>query len=484
MAKGNPTNAMTVRWMAVSGLLLVVGVSVGIWLGNQGLSWNNGPEDRAAQKFKEFIGIVSDDYVHPVAVDSLMEVTLNAVLGRLDPHSVYLPEDEAVQLEEELAGRYEGIGIEYRMVRDTVAVVASRGPARRAGLRPGDRLLGVDGISIVGWPTDSLVGALKGPATSSVDLEVWSPISNSRRIVQVKRAAIAVPSIRASRLDSGKVGYLQIMRFGEHTASEVRSALRQLREEKIGHLVLDLRGNGGGFLSAGVAVADEFLSDGKIIVWTQARGEGPVSTVAGAGGLWEQGKVVVLVDGETASAAEIVAAALQDNRRAQLVGQTTFGKGLVQDERVLRDGSRLRLTTAVYLTPKKRNIQRLNRNGESNDNGGIRPNRVVSMDSLNGPHWLASVRSMPSFDALTFAWAEQDRRRGITDVWVSDDRLWFFLETERLADKIDAMTEQELEWIRFALTLSQVRYQKGEQAWLQVRLSRDYAVDTALSLLL
>jgi carboxyl-terminal processing protease len=141
MAKGNPTNAMTVRWMAVSGLLLVVGVSVGIWLGNQGLSWNNGPEDRAAQKFKEFIGIVSDDYVHPVAVDSLMEVTLNAVLGRLDPHSVYLPEDEAVQLEEELAGRYEGIGIEYRMVRDTVAVVASRGPARRAGRRPGDRRL-------------------------------------------------------------------------------------------------------------------------------------------------------------------------------------------------------------------------------------------------------------------------------------------------------------------------------------------------------
>jgi hypothetical protein len=273
------------------------------------------------------------------------------------------------------------------------------------------------------------------------------------------------------------------MRFGEHTAGEVRSALRQLRQERLGQLVLDLRGNGGGFLSAGVAVADEFLAQGKIIVWTQARGESPVSTVAQPGGLWEQGNVVVLVDGETASAAEIVAAALQDNRRAQLVGQTTFGKGLVQDERVLRDGSRLRLTTAVYLTPKKRNIQRLNRSGESSSIGGIQPNRVLSMDSVYGPHWLASVRAMAPFDALTFSWAEQDRRRGVADIWVSDERLWEFLEAAGLADRIDAMTEQEVEWIRFALTLAQVRYQKGEQAWLQVLLSRDYAVDTAVDLL-
>jgi hypothetical protein len=230
-------------------------------------------------------------------------------------------------------------------------------------------------------------------------------------------------------------------------------------------------------------VADEFLAQGKIIVWTQARGESPVSTVAQPGGLWEQGNVVVLVDGETASAAEIVAAALQDNRRAQLVGQTTFGKGLVQDERVLRDGSRLRLTTAVYLTPKKRNIQRLNRSGESSSIGGIQPNRVLSMDSVYGPHWLASVRAMAPFDALTFSWAEQDRRRGVADIWVSDERLWEFLEAAGLADRIDAMTEQEVEWIRFALTLAQVRYQKGEQAWLQVLLSRDYAVDTAVDLL-
>ena len=483
MGTSSKKSASLARWVGVSGLFLALGVAAGIWLGNQGLSWSNGPEDRAAQKFKEFIGIVSEDYVRPVAVDSLMEVTLNAVLGRLDPHSVYLPENEAIQLEEELAGRYEGIGIEYRMVRDTVAVVASRGPARKAGLRPGDRLLAVDGISIVGWPTDSLVGALKGPAASSIALEVWNPAAQSRRTVKVKRAAIAVPSIRVTRLDSGTVGYIQIMRFGEHTAGEVRSALRQMRQERLGQLVLDLRGNGGGFLSAGVAVADEFLAQGKIIVWTQARGESPVSTVAQPGGLWEQGNVVVLVDGETASAAEIVAAALQDNRRAQLVGQTTFGKGLVQDERVLRDGSRLRLTTAVYLTPKKRNIQRLNRSGESSSIGGIQPNRVLSMDSVYGPHWLASVRAMAPFDALTFSWAEQDRRRGVADIWVSDERLWEFLEAAGLADRIDAMTEQEVEWIRFALTLAQVRYQKGEQAWLQVLLSRDYAVDTAVDLL-
>ena len=255
------------------------------------------------------------------------------------------------------------------------------------------------------------------------------------------------------------------------------------RDEKIGFLVVDLRGNGGGFLSAGVAVADEFLASGKVIVWTQARGEGPVATLAQGGGLWERGKVVVLVDGETASAAEIVSAALQDNRRAQLVGQTTFGKGLVQDERVLRDGSRLRLTTAVYLTPKKRNIQRLSQSGESNRSGGIRPNQVLSMDSLYGPHWLASVRSLPSFDALAFSWAEQDRRKGMAEIWVSDERLWEFLETAGLTARIDAMTEQEVEWIRFALTLAQVRYQKGEQAWLQLLLSRDYAVDAAVALL-
>jgi hypothetical protein len=156
---------------------------------------------------------------------------------------------------------------------------------------------------------------------------------------------------------------------------------------------------------------------------------------------------------------------------------------LVQDERVLRDGSRLRLTTAVYLTPKKRNIQRLNRSGESSSIGGIQPNRVLSMDSVYGPHWLASVRAMAPFDALTFSWAEQDRRRGVADIWVSDERLWEFLEAAGLADRIDAMTEQEVEWIRFALTLAQVRYQKGEQAWLQVLLSRDYAVDTAVDLL-
>jgi len=482
MPREEKTISRTARWTLVSGACLLLGLGAGIWLGSRGMSWETGPEARAARKFQEFLGIVADEYVHPVAVDSLVEVTFNDVLGRLDPHSVYLPQSDALRLEEELAGAYDGIGMEYRWIRDTVAVVSVRGPARKKGLKPGDRLIAVDGVPVVGWSSDSLVGVLKGPAGSSVQVSVWSPRAKTVREVTVQRASIAVPSVRAARLDSGRVGYLRIERFGEHTPEEVRSFLRQAKRERLSGVVVDLRGNGGGFLASGVAAADEFLSAGKTVVWTVGRSGPPERTVATAGGSFEKGAVVVLVDGETASAAEIFAAALQDHRRALLVGKNTFGKGLVQDERVLRDGSRLRLTTAVYLTPKKKNIQRLGKGAAGEGKGGLRPNVELSSDTLYGPHWLGSIRQLEVFDRLTFSWAEQDRGR-TQEVWVTDERLWEFLAEAGLEEAVASMTEQDVEWIRFALTLEQIRFQRGAQASLELQLTRDYAVDAALALL-
>ena len=235
-------------------------------------------------------------------------------------------------------------------------------------------------------------------------------------------------------------------------------------------------------MASGVAAADEFLSAGKTVVWTVGRTGPPERTVATAGGSFEKGAVVVLVDGETASAAEIFAAALQDHRRAPLMGKNTFGKGLVQDERVLRDGSRLRLTTAVYLTPKKKNIQRLGKGAAGDGTGGLRPNVELSLDTLYGPHWLGSVRQLEVFDQLTFAWAESDRGR-TQEVWVTDERLWQFLAEAGLEEAVASMTEQDMEWIRFALTLEQIRFQRGAQAYLELQLTRDYAVDAALALL-
>ena len=479
------------RWPFLLSVALAVGLALGLWLGDRGVTLDFSSRGIALKKWREVLRTIDQEYVDPIDVDSLVDVALSDVMGRLDPHSVYLPREEAKALEEELSGSYEGIGIEYRMIRDTMAIVSVRGPASRVRLRAGDRILSVDGKTIVQWPSDSITRLLKGKAGTPVALTyVRRGLSQPKKVV-LKRASISIPSIEVTRLDSGRIGYLRILRFGEHTTEEVEKALTLFSKRNLHGLVLDLRGNGGGFLWAGEQVADAFLSAGKTIVITVNRQGEKYRTLSTAGGAYEKGKLIVLVDAETASAAEIVTAALQENGRAVVWGQRTYGKGLVQDERVLSDGSRLRLTTSRYLTPRGHSIQRpykpMDPATTSSPSGGIVPDVALPLDTFWVQNrWLAAFPVLETMESLAFVWADTDRATEnspstASTATISDDRLWQFLETVGLGAYIDRLDESVTERLREELRCLYVRQLFHHQAYVEETLHSDAAIQSVVA---
>ncbi|MBT9392027.1 S41 family peptidase [Hymenobacter sp. NST-14] len=354
------------RWQVRQPWLLGLVLACGILVGANPFRPSDQNPDLTARgylKFKEILSYVDRDYVDSVNAEELSDYAIARMLERLDPHSVFIPAKRQQQASSFLQSDYDGIGVEFNIFRDTVTVVApiSEGPAEQAGLQPGDRILTVNGqpVSGVHFTTEQLFGKLRGPRGSAVQLQVLRHGLARPIGVQVTRNRIPNTSVDVAYMVDNQTGYIKVSRFASGTYDEFKAALGDLRRQGLTQLVLDLRGNPGGYLDRATKMADEFIGGTKKIVYTDGKGDQYDSqTFSRVAGEFEEGALVVLVDEGSASAAEVLAGALQDHDRALLVGRRTFGKGLVQQPIALNDGSELRLTIARYYTPSGRSIQK------------------------------------------------------------------------------------------------------------------------------
>ncbi len=329
----------------------------------------------ALQKIEDTLFLIDQQYVDEVDYDALSEAAVVSILEKLDPHSVYFTAEQMKIENEQFNAGYEGIGISFELLpgadgQDTLSVlnVLPGGPSEEIGLQSGDRIMTVDGKSTIGFKTADVQNHLKGPGGSTVTIGVDRPGVPGRLSFTITRDKIPIYTMDAAYMLDERTGYIRINRFARTTHEELRTAMQTLMAEGMEELVLDLRGNRGGFMNMAVQMADEFLKNGQVIVSQKGRANGSNETfLATSGGLWEDRPVMVLVDGNSASASEIVAGALQDHDRGLIVGRRTFGKGLVQRQYRTRDGGAIRLTMARYYTPSGRLIQTPYEDGDRND---------------------------------------------------------------------------------------------------------------------
>ena len=348
-------------------LVMVLGMMIGYQLrdktqGSRFLTLNK----RSA--LQELIELIRNKYVDPVKADSLTQVAADDLLSKLDPHSVYIPAKDLMDVNEELMGNFQGIGVEFQLFSDTVHVitVVKGGPSERAGIQVGDRFIKVaDSISIAGVKIkpDKVRSLLRGPADTKVQVTLLRGGVEKNIIIQ--RGTIPLPTVDVSYMIEPGKGFIRINRFGEPTYEEFMQQLEKLQAQGMKELILDLRGNGGGLLKEATDIADEFLEGDKLIVYTEGEHMPKMEYRCKRDGLFEKGKLVVLVDETSASASEVLSGALQDWDRATIIGRRSFGKGLVQQQFQLSDGSAVRLTIARYFTPLGRNIQKPYSSGKS-----------------------------------------------------------------------------------------------------------------------
>lgn len=313
------------------------------------------------QKLDKILKVIKTNYVDSVNTDSLQKLAIDDILSGLDPHTVYLPPLQAKLQNESLEGNFDGIGIEYYMLNDTLLVTAVRekGPSEKAGVLKGDRIIRVDGENIATKNnTDKVVDKLRGKRGSKLTIEVLRKGAEKLVSLNIEREKIVVSSVDVAYMIKPDVGFIKITRFGANTAEDFTTDLTALQKQGMKSLILDLRGNGGGYLSAATALADQFLSDNQLIVYTQGLHEPRTDYKATQDGLFQKGKLAILIDEGTASASEILAGAVQDLDRGVIIGRRSFGKGLVQEQFGFGDGSAINLTIARYYTPSGRSIQK------------------------------------------------------------------------------------------------------------------------------
>lgn len=319
-------------------------------------------------KIERLIDFINEEYVDDVNSDSIVDMTVNSILANLDPHSIYLPPSEQSSEAEIMKGDFVGIGINFYMYNDTVTVVKplAGGPAEKAGILSGDRILYAGKTKLFGrkLPTDSLYTKLKGEEGTKVLLTIYRKSTDKKLKLNVEREVVPIKSVDTYLMLTKTSGYIKINRFAENTYDEFRAGLAQLKKKGMTTLIIDLRDNGGGYLEKAVEIADEFLKDKELVVFTKNRKAIVEKTFATEEGIFETGKLFVLIDENSASASEILAGAIQDNDRGTIVGRRSFGKGLVQREMDFDDGSAVRLTISRYYTPSGRSIQKPYTKGE------------------------------------------------------------------------------------------------------------------------
>lgn len=432
-------------WMP---LAIAIALVAGMWIGktfmNGGGSWSS----RA--KLDTILELIEENYVDDIDTDSLLEATLPDLMAALDPHSVYIPAEDLQSVNEELEGSFSGIGISFNLLGDTINVleVISGGPSEKVGLMPGDRIISVDDSIVAGKGISDIKvkNMLRGPKGSVVSLGIHRPTSKELLTFDVTRGDIPVSSIDAAYMIEPNVGYLKINKFGANTFSEFLTSMITLTAEGAEKFIIDLRGNGGGFMEHAVLMANEFLdADLPIVSMKGAHTPETPATGSDGSGSFRDREVVVLLDEISASASEIFAGALQDNDRGLIVGRRSFGKGLVQHQLELPDSSALRLTIARYYTPSGRCIQKTYAPGTDYERdlldryehgefysadsihqnkdleyhtlhgrtvyggGGIMPDLFVPNDTTGYTSWYLNVLNKGLINKYTFEYADRHR---------------------------------------------------------------------------
>jgi len=314
------------------------------------------------RKFNKLLALIEMTYVDSVALDDLVEVAIVEMLKDMDPHSMYISSEELEKMKEPLEGSFEGIGIQFRLMEDTLVVVGviSGGPSEKVGLMTGDRIVEVDGEVIAGIEIDNkgVADRLRGKKGTKVTVKILRRSEKKPLDFTIIRDKIPIYSVDASYITDDNVGYIKLNRFARSTKAELDSVFDKFHDAGVKDIILDLSGNTGGYLDKAVSLCDEFMKDDKLIVYTEGAKMERNEYKSSDKGRFKKGKLVVIVDEGSASASEIVSGALQDWDRAVIVGRRTFGKGLVQREMMLTDGSAVRLTIARYYTPTGRLIQK------------------------------------------------------------------------------------------------------------------------------
>jgi len=309
---------------------------------------------------QEVINLIETKYVDDVQADSLADKAIEVILGQLDPHSVFIPASELEEIKEELAGKFYGIGVEYKVLNDTINIlnILKDGPADKAGLQIGDQILRVGDSIVAGVKinTERIRKFLRGSGGTKINLNVLR--SSQVKSITVIRGMIPLYSLDAAYMITDTIGYIRLNKFSETTYKEFMEATEKLKKQGMKSMILDLRDNGGGVLTEATDIADEFLNGDKLITYTEGKHSPKKEYTCKRDGIFETGKVVVLANDGTASASEVLIGALQDWERATIIGRRTFGKGLVQEQYELSDGSGVRLTVARYYSPLGRSIQK------------------------------------------------------------------------------------------------------------------------------
>lgn len=432
-------------------LILCLGIYIGTKLHHSSLKKSFFSSNISQfNKLNEVVNYINQEYVDTVNNKKLAEASIEAMLQTLDPHSSYIPSEDLQSVNEPLEGNFDGIGIEFHIQADTIMVVTplSGGPSEILGIQPGDRIVKIEGQDVAGIKitNSDVMQKLRGPGGTKVKISIFRRAAKKLIDYTITRGKIPIYSIDASYMIDAKIGYIKISRFAATTYEEYMQAFKKLESQGLETLVLDMRGNPGGYLNAATQIADEFLDDKKLIVYTQGKARPKSSYYAKEDGSFEKGKLIVLIDEGSASASEIVAGALQDWDRATIVGRRSFGKGLVQEQSVFPDGSALRLTVARYYTPTGRSIQKPYKEGVEDYNndlllrlkkgelenadsikfsdslmfktpggktvyggGGIMPDIFVPLDTMNNSGYLSSIINKGLISQFTFDFVDKNR---------------------------------------------------------------------------
>jgi carboxyl-terminal processing protease len=421
---------------------LAAGVFVGASLSNKKGSGDVGKD---IQKFRDVLTQIQTDYVDTVSTSALVDDAIQHMLNKLDPHSSYIPAADRIAANEDLRGNFDGIGVEFNIFNDTIVVVSalSGGPSEALGIQSGDKIIKVDDkmLAGIGVSSTDVMKALKGPKGTEVRVTI---LRRDKEIeYKIIRDKIPQYSVDVSYMVDDEIGYIKINRFAATTFDEFHESLKELKQKGMKKLVLDLQGNPGGYMNMAIDIADDFLTAGKKIVFTNGKEKKYNSDASSTSrGEFEKGDLIVLMNEGSASASEILAGALQDNDRAFIVGRRSFGKGLVQSPFDLSDGSELRLTISRYYTPTGRSIQKPYEDGDEysrdiiarynhgeffhadsirfNDTlkyatangrtvyggGGIMPDYFVPLDTTLNSHYLNELYTSTSIQEYTFSYAE------------------------------------------------------------------------------
>lgn len=479
----------TLYWLPA---LLSLTAALGLWLGIELLGNNHNSKE--LQKLEQIFEVLDQQYVDKVNKDEIFEQTISELLHKLDPHSNYISAKEIKRLDEQTNASFGGIGVRFLLFRDTICVthVNQLSPAELGGLKRGDRIIKVNNKPSCGkfMTNDKVMSLLKGDPNSKVQVTILRQGKKLQKTLT--RGIIPIPTVNCAYLIKDQVGYIRISQFSIPTATEFRAAAALLVQKGMKKLVLDLRGNSGGTMETCIQIADEFLPANRLILSSKGLHSGEKKYKATSEGILEDIKVAVLIDAQSASASEILAGALQDNDRAIVLGRRSYGKGLIQQDKRLSDGSNLRITIARYYTPSGRSIQRPYKNGydaykqdeqraytdeyfkpDSSifvdslkyktrkgrtvyGGGGIMPDIFIAGDTTGASIYLSELQWSGVFNAFAFNYLNQHPQAKQLDVFLKE-----FQVTDALLKEFTSFAQKEFK----------VRYQEAEFKHSKARIS-------------